>query len=91
MIWRSYLAFPSRLFRRSKTIGLVSVWNAQKFSPGHSDAILQFLCFQDGKLTASSQPNRSFHPTKPLVTHLADARSAPIVFAGETNVMAKNR
>ena len=30
--------------------------------------------------------NRSFHLTKPLVTHLAGARSAPNDFAGEANV-----
>jgi hypothetical protein len=31
-------------------------------------------------------PNKGFHLTKPLVTHLADARSAPNDFAGEANV-----
>ena len=30
--------------------------------------------------------NRSFHQTKPLVTHLTGARSAPTDFAGEANV-----
>ena len=30
-------------------------------------------------------PNKSLHQTKPLVTHLACARSAPNSFAGETN------
>jgi hypothetical protein len=30
--------------------------------------------------------NKSLHETKPLVTHRAYARSAPTVFAGETNV-----
>ena len=31
-------------------------------------------------------PNKSFQPTKPFVTALADARSAPNTFAGESNV-----
>ncbi len=31
-------------------------------------------------------PNTSFHLTKPFVTHLAGARSAPTVFAGEASV-----
>lgn len=30
---------------------------------------------------------KRLHLTKPLVTHLADARSAPNDFAAETNVM----
>ena|GEM_PF-1989280 len=34
--------------------------------------------------------NKSLHQTKPLVTHLADAKSAPIVFAGEANVEHTN-
>ncbi len=32
------------------------------------------------------QPNKSLHQTKPFVTHLAFARSAPNSFAGETIV-----
>jgi hypothetical protein len=33
--------------------------------------------------------NKSLNLTKPLVTHRAYARSAPNVFAGETNVKQK--
>jgi hypothetical protein len=39
-----------------------------------------------GKVVVHEQYNRSFHLTKPLVTHLAFARSAPTDFAGEANV-----
>jgi len=39
------------------------------------------------KLRCNGNSNRSFHLTKPLVTHLACARSAPNDFAGEANVI----
>ena len=35
----------------------------------------------------ASMSIKRLHLTKPLVTHLADARSAPNDFAAETNVM----
>ena len=38
-------------------------------------------------LEGTDLTNDRFHLTKPLVTHLAFARSAPIVFAGEANVI----
>ena len=41
---------------------------------------------KDKSTSGTAQYNRSFHLTNPLVTHLAGARSAPNVFAGEPNV-----
>ena len=40
-----------------------------------------------GENLGAEPPNESFHLTKPLVTHLAGARSAPNDFAGEPNVI----